>query len=215
MTEDRADVCLRAPPVSPLYKTGTFPSSCYKTAPAGFHLGHWYRNYETFATWNLRRNNQLLATGSTNSSIYKIDQITYQVPGNCTHLDSIYGFETYTSISDVQTFHGTGLFAGISGPIETVAWGLDEKCEKYVVYYEWDGSATYGWTIITEAVDGPTPGTLASIEKQIKTVANGAWANITMYSSVHDGARNGQPYPVCDQACLTNNNSPNGTCPPS
>lgn len=160
---------------------------------------------------------QLLATSGASTNVSKVDYITYQTP-NCSHLYTVYGYETATEYADVKTFRGVGALAGVAGPLEIVSYGYDTACDAYVMYYEPDSyGKAYGLVIISGAPTGPTAQTLKELVGGVEGLGN---QNLTeMAGKVqwipYDREREYMPYPVCGEACLENKNNPDpsGACP--
>ena len=97
---------------------------------------------------------------------------------------------------------------------DIVAYGVDTDCHRYFVVY--GPAPTPGLVLTSQIQTGPSNATVQQIKCAFQSLGND---NITAMAAAikpipgnNDGQRNGLQGVQCDQACLTNQNSPKSEC---
>jgi hypothetical protein len=144
------------------------------------------------------------------------DVVTYQ-HGNSsdTTLYYIYGVD-FPTVTDNITQHDeydwkpTGALAFAFNTFKVIAWGYDEEGVPYAALYETKslGQTEESFDIISRSDKGPSGATLSMISKAVDYLGIAsltALKNEAMeVALLQDGARVGQPYPLCNSTCMMN-----------
>ncbi|MCJ1227918.1 hypothetical protein MMC12_004577 [Toensbergia leucococca] len=178
--------------------------------PRGYFSGLWFETYSSDNDSAIR-NVELISVYNVTADT-TTDLTSYQLVGNCSHIYTIYATDADSPTQDDNyPLHLPG--TNITVIDDVIAYGVDTNCHRY--YVDYGPAPTPGLVIASQVQSGPTQKTLGEIKKALKNLGDSDIAALAkaIKQIPDDGTRTGLQGVNCGQACMLNQNAPNGTCP--